>query len=132
MLNIKMFFSCLLIDFLEGFKPHFSKLTIHNKRVMEKTVFLCLVKVLSVVNNWDFVSMLIDAYANDIPYYDNIMRNAYWMMVIYLKCRIMKKPKLTIQRTFPRHRKSSPNRTFPKKNFLCVFSSFYHALKKRT
>ena len=47
MLNIKMFFSCLLIDFLEGFKPHFSKLTIHNKRVMEKTVFLCLVKVLS-------------------------------------------------------------------------------------
>lgn len=57
---------------------------------MDKTVIICLVKVLSVVNNWDFVSLLIDAYLNDIPYCETIMRNAYGMM-IHLKCRLIKK-----------------------------------------
>lgn len=120
-----------MIDFLEGLKPHFSKLTIHKKRTMDKTVIICLVKVHSVVNNLDFVSLLIDAYLNDIPYCETIMRNVYGMM-IHLKCRLIKKTKLTIQRICRHHRMSSPNRIFPKKNALCVFYSFCCALKRYT
>ena len=89
-------------------------------------------KILTIVNHLEFVDMLIVLYLSDMPYHEALMRNAFWFIVILSKYECMDSLCITIQRTFPHHRKSSPNRIFPKKNVLCVFSSFYHALKKRT